>query len=200
MTSDLQDDAHSIWYWRSPTGDVETQTVYSRAWGMPSVPPFRSLPGRRIAIGKPGALTPRTPRRRSPSPRRSSRSGSNWIRHPRVRDGQSRNPARTPRCIFSAPRHVQWRRPATPPYAHRLPPCRSSAPAAPRMRSSGWSRRNESPLPGYLMKQEILLERHRLGAQRPGTTWDIAGWGSSKPSVNRTRVPRTSHDFALFCA
>lgn len=33
MTPDLQDEAHLIQYWRSPTGDVETQTVYSRAWG-----------------------------------------------------------------------------------------------------------------------------------------------------------------------
>ena len=33
MPTDLQDEAHRIQYWRSPTGDVETQTVYSRAWG-----------------------------------------------------------------------------------------------------------------------------------------------------------------------
>lgn len=33
MSTDLKDEAHRIQYWRSPAGDVETQTVYSRAWG-----------------------------------------------------------------------------------------------------------------------------------------------------------------------
>lgn len=31
MIPDLTDEAHRIRYWRSPTGDVETQTVSSRA-------------------------------------------------------------------------------------------------------------------------------------------------------------------------
>lgn len=33
MPTDLKDEAHRVHYWRSPTGDIETQTVYSRAWG-----------------------------------------------------------------------------------------------------------------------------------------------------------------------